>query len=47
MMGLPAGWVTEVPGLNRAEMLKALGNGVVTQQAAYALRSLLDEEAAA
>lgn len=41
MMGLPEGWVTDVPGLTRNEQLKALGNGVVPQQAAAALRSLL------
>lgn len=41
MMGLPAGHVTGVPGLSRAEQLKALGNGVVPQQAAAALRYLL------
>jgi len=40
MMGLPAGWVTDVPGLPRNAQLKALGNGVVPQQAAYALRLL-------
>lgn len=38
MMGLPAGWVTDVPDMNRSAMLKALGNGVVWQQAAQALR---------
>lgn len=38
MMGLPAGWVTDVPGITRNEALKALGNGVVPQQAAEALR---------
>lgn len=38
LMGLPAGWVTDVPGLTRNEALKALGNGVVPQQAAEALR---------
>lgn len=43
MMGLPAGWVTAVPGLNRAAQLKALGNGVVPQQAAAALRLLLPD----
>lgn len=37
MMGLPQGWVTDTPGLSRSQMLKALGNGVVPQQAAYAL----------
>lgn len=42
MMGLPAGWVTDVPGITRNEVLKALGNGVVPQQCAAALRFLLD-----
>ena len=42
MMGLPDGWVTDVPGLTRAEALKALGNGVVPQQGAAAIRHLLD-----
>ncbi|MET9253779.1 DNA cytosine methyltransferase [Streptomyces sp. NPDC003717] len=41
MMGLPHGHVTAVPGLSRPAQLKALGNGVVPQQAAYALRFLL------
>jgi DNA (cytosine-5)-methyltransferase 1 len=41
MMGLPAGWVTDVPGLGRNDMLKALGNGVVPAQCAAALRLLL------
>jgi DNA (cytosine-5)-methyltransferase 1 len=41
MMGLPAGWVTDVPGLSANEQLKLLGNGVVPQQAAVALRVLL------
>jgi DNA (cytosine-5)-methyltransferase 1 len=41
MMGLPAGWVTDVPGLSRNEQLKLLGNGVVPQQAALAVRTLL------
>lgn len=35
MMGLPAGWVTDL-GLTRNEELKILGNGVVRQQAAAA-----------
>jgi DNA (cytosine-5)-methyltransferase 1 len=38
LMGLPAGHVTGVPGLSRNDQLKALGNGVVPQQAAYATR---------
>ncbi|WKE50359.1 DNA (cytosine-5-)-methyltransferase [Corynebacterium tuberculostearicum] len=42
MMGLPAGWVTDVPGLTRNQQLKALGNGVVPAQAAYALNHLLN-----
>jgi DNA (cytosine-5)-methyltransferase 1 len=41
MQGLPNGWVTDVPGLSRNAQLKALGNGVVPQQAAMALRLLL------
>jgi DNA (cytosine-5)-methyltransferase 1 len=40
MQGLPEGWVTEVPGLSRNAQLKALGNGVVPQQAFLALRIL-------
>jgi DNA (cytosine-5)-methyltransferase 1 len=40
MMGLPAGWVTDVD-ITRNEMLKALGNGVVWQQASTALRVML------
>lgn len=40
LMGLPAGWVTDT-GLSRNEQLHALGNGVVPQQAAAALRHLL------
>jgi DNA (cytosine-5)-methyltransferase 1 len=42
MMDLPAGWVTDVPGLSRNGRLKVLGNGVVPAQAATALRLLLD-----
>lgn len=41
LMGLDQGWVTNVPGLTRNEQLHALGNGVVPQQAAHALRRLL------
>jgi len=47
MMGLPAGWVTDVPGITRNEALKALGNGVVPQQAEAALRFLLGAQAVA
>lgn len=42
MMGLEAGHVTDVPGLTRTQQLKALGNGVVQQQAAAAIRLLAD-----
>lgn len=41
-MGLPAGHVTDVPGLTRNQQLRALGNGVVPQQGAAALATLLD-----
>lgn len=41
MMGLPDGWITDV-GLSRNEELKACGNGVVPQQAEFALRILLE-----
>lgn len=47
MMGLPDGWITDVPGITRNEALKACGNGVVPQQAAAALRWLLAMERAA
>jgi DNA (cytosine-5)-methyltransferase 1 len=47
MQGLPAGHVTDVPDLSRNAQLKALGNGVVPQQAALALRILAGMEAAA
>ena len=40
MMGLPAGWVTDVP-IPRNAQLKALGNGCVPQQVEQACRSLL------
>jgi DNA (cytosine-5)-methyltransferase 1 len=41
LMGLPAGHVTNVPGLTRNQKLKLLGNGVVPAQAAAAYHSLL------
>lgn len=41
MQGLQPGHVTGVPGLSRKAMLKILGNGVVPQQAAAAIRYLL------
>lgn len=47
MMGVPAGWITAVPGIPRNAQLKAIGNGVVPQQGALALRSLLGDYRAA
>lgn len=47
LMGLPEGWVDDAPGLTRNEKLKALGNGVVPQQAAEALRVMAAWEVAA
>jgi DNA (cytosine-5)-methyltransferase 1 len=42
-MGLPAGHVTAPEiGLTRTQQLHALGNGVVPQQGALALRLLLE-----
>jgi len=41
MMGLPDGFVCDVPGLSWRDKVKLLGNGVMPQQAAYALRLLL------
>jgi hypothetical protein len=43
MMGLPAGWVTSPNlALTRAQQLKAIGNGVVPQQAATALAEMME-----
>lgn len=39
-MGLPDGWVVDVPGLTANEQLAALGNGVVPHQAALAVSVL-------
>lgn len=41
LMGYPAGWITNVPGVTWNEVLKACGNGVVPQQGAAAIRWLL------
>lgn len=41
MMGLPPGWITDVPGVTRTEAIRMAGNGVVWQQAVAALSSLL------
>ena len=42
MMGLPEGWVTDV-GLPYTAEIRLLGNGVVPEQGAHALRQLLRE----
>lgn len=41
MMGLPRGWVTGTPGITNIQALSLCGNGVVPQQAALALTTLL------
>jgi DNA (cytosine-5)-methyltransferase 1 len=43
MMGLPEGWVTDIE-ISRAKQLRALGNGVVPQQAALAVTHLLGKD---
>ncbi|MEU5361109.1 DNA (cytosine-5-)-methyltransferase [Streptomyces albidoflavus] len=45
LMGLPDGWVTAVPGLNRSRQLHKIGNGVAPLQAfeAYSRLLALDE----
>ncbi|HEX5116318.1 MAG TPA: hypothetical protein VFW65_14075 [Pseudonocardiaceae bacterium] len=45
LQGLEPGWVTDLP-LPRTAQLRALGNGVVPHQAAYALGLLLTDLAA-
>lgn len=42
MMGLPAGWITDVPGITRTEALSLCGDGVVPHQGAAALSLMLD-----
>jgi DNA (cytosine-5)-methyltransferase 1 len=38
MMGVKPGYITGVPGLNRRQVLQAIGNGCVPQQAMLALK---------
>ena len=47
MMGWPAGWVTDVPGISRNDQLRIIGNGVVVMQAVSAFQWLLNLEVAA
>lgn len=41
MMGLPHGWVCDVPGVSKTAALKMIGNSVVPACAAAAYDSLL------
>ncbi|WAU84888.1 DNA cytosine methyltransferase [Streptomyces sp. Qhu-G9] len=41
LMGLPAGWVTAVPGIPRKEQLRIIGNVVIPRQAHHAYGLLL------
>ncbi|MEV4581860.1 DNA (cytosine-5-)-methyltransferase [Nonomuraea jabiensis] len=43
LMGLPPGWVTDVPGISRNGQLHLLGNGVLPLQAAAAVAALLPD----
>ena len=45
LMGLPDGWVTDVPDITDNEASKALGNGVVPQQCVAALHHMLTNTA--
>ncbi|WP_344262338.1 DNA cytosine methyltransferase [Actinomadura napierensis] len=47
LMGLPDGWVTDVPDLSRTRQLTLLGNGVVPRQGAAALSVLFERIGAA
>ncbi|WP_159046798.1 hypothetical protein [Streptomyces sp. NRRL F-4707] len=40
-MGWPAGWITDVPGIPRTELLRIAGNGVIPQQTAAGHRLLM------
>jgi DNA (cytosine-5)-methyltransferase 1 len=41
LMGWPAGWITDVPGIPRPELLRIAGNGVVPQQTIAGHRYLM------
>ena len=43
LMGVPEGWVCDVPGITRNQALKALGNGIVPQPCAAAFRAYLTD----
>jgi len=42
LMGWPAGWITDIGGIARPELLRIGGNGVVPQQTAAGHRLLMD-----
>lgn len=44
LMGLPDGWVTNVPGVSVNEQIARIGNGVVPTQAYHAFKLLLEAE---
>lgn len=44
LMGLPDGWVTDVPGLTREEQIGRIGNGVVPMQSYHAFRWCLAQK---
>lgn len=44
LMGLPEGWVTEVPDVSVSEQLARIGNGVVPAQAYAAFKLLLESD---
>lgn len=41
LMGWPTGWITDVPGIPRTQLLKIAGNGVVPQQTAAGHQHLM------
>lgn len=43
LMGLPEGWITDVPDITRNEALRLCGNGIVPQQMAEAVRWCLEQ----
>jgi hypothetical protein len=47
VMGLPQGWVTDVPGISYRQALTMLGNGCVPQQVAAALEVMTEGEISA
>jgi hypothetical protein len=44
LMGMPEGWVTDVPGVSRENQLRIIGNSCMPQQAELALRTLLTQD---